>query len=237
MGNTKAVLIFSRDPAKDLICRGLSRKFSKLVKIPSLTSKVRTTADIHIFTTKEAAQTLSRSNRAAIHLQKGASFAEKLQNAVDELVHGGYSRIVIVGSDCPELRSGDIHRAFQNLSVHRLVLGPDHRGGCYLIGIHAEDGGHLQSIIWQANSDCAQLQNTFGADNTYLLPIKHDIDSMSDVRILAARKSKWGSIARNLLRQKPALFLAFPNHFIRLETNLQRAKWQLPPPSSLSSRY
>jgi glycosyltransferase A (GT-A) superfamily protein (DUF2064 family) len=231
---TKAILVFSANPRKDLVHRGLSRKFSGLLQIPSLTAQVTREADVHLFTADEdgpPSRKLSGSDYASIHFQKGASFAERLNCAIDELVLSGYRQIIITGSDCPELQSSDIHTALEQLSTHRLVLGPDHQGGCYLIGLHAEDRSKLAAIQWQANTDCLELQNAFGIENTYLLKVKHDIDSLSDVRLLANCKNKWGAMARKLLQQDELRIqfqISFP--IINLQTDLQRPNWQLPPP-------
>jgi glycosyltransferase A (GT-A) superfamily protein (DUF2064 family) len=231
---TKAILVFSANLQKDLVYRGLTSQFSRLLQIPSLTAKITAEVDVHLFTTEEDCPprlNLSGGDSASIHFQKGDSFGERLQSAIDELVFSGYHQIIVIGSDCPELQSRDIHEALEQLSAHRLVLGPDHHGGCYLIGLHAEDCSKLAAIQWQANTDCMELQNAFGIENTYLLRIKHDIDSMSDVRLLANCKNKWGALARTLLQQD-TLRIQFKIILpvITLQTDPQRPNWQLPPP-------
>ena len=44
-----------------------------------------------------------------------------------------------MGRDCPGLGALDIERAFAELTSKKLVLGPDHRGGCYLIAFRIAD--------------------------------------------------------------------------------------------------
>src|SRR5262245_55021634 len=197
----KAVLVFSADLNYDLAHRGLSKKFSEFLQINSLSSNVSDEADVHVFTNGNNCASRLRITDAfevSIHVQNGSTFGERLQNSIETLADIGYQQIVIIGSDCPELQSRDINLAFEKLSNRKLVVGPDHRGGCYLIGFHIQDSCKLFGIHWQANTDCVQLQQVFGKEDTFLLPVKHDIDSIEDIRILASHKNKWGSKARIL---------------------------------------
>ena len=229
---TKAVLVFSADIQKDLARRGLNKKFAELIQIPFLNSKVTSQADVHVFSTEKNLAYRSKIRNVSIHLQSGQSFGERLQRAVTKLVVSGYRQIIVVGSDCPELQSSDISTAFEKLSNHHLVLGPDHRGGCYLIGFHAEDSHKLRGIQWQENTDCAELQEVFGPEYTYLLSVKHDVDSIVDVQILSRCKNIWGAKAKELLQQenKKSHKTESSRSLIHLPTDTQRPRWQLPPP-------
>jgi len=234
VGFKKAVLIFAAEVRQDLFSRGLSERFAELLRGPSVNSDITSIADIHLFTTAKSAAEQGFFD----HQQSGASFGERLTNAVRELVQLGYTEIVVVGSDCPELQSGDIATAFQKLDSHRLVIGPDHRGGCYLIALHAEDSAKLSDVRWQVNTDCAELQLIFGSARTFLLRVKHDIDSIADIRLLATRNSKWGLRAKTLLLQgqtKEILPADATDLPLQLAIDAQRPRWQLPPPPIFSS--
>jgi glycosyltransferase A (GT-A) superfamily protein (DUF2064 family) len=235
----KAILIFSADPAKDLARRGLSRKFSELVRIPYLTRNVTHSADVHVFTAEGCPFSRlgdSLGTGGSFHIQSGTSFGEKLQNAIEHLSDSGYEQIIVIGTDCPEFQSTDIQTAIDKLATHRLVLGPDHRGGCYLIAFHAADRFKLWEIQWQVNTDCLQLQHNFGFENIFLLPTKHDIDSLADVYLLANCKNRFGARARAMLRREwnPQRWIENSSPLIELPTDLQRPRWQLPPPPFLS---
>ncbi len=234
---TKAVLIFAAGIQTDLALRGFTKRFSEFLQIPSLTSDVTADADVHLFSTDidlRSNSKRSESIKIFTHAQTGASFSERLQNAIAKLAQTGYQQIIVIGSDCPELQSRDIKTALAQLSKHRLVIGPDHRGGCYLIGFHIQDSHKLSEIQWQKNTDRDQLQHVFGEENTCLLSVKHDIDSIEDLRLLASCKNKIGARARSLLKElkqhhKSDTFLSL----IHLPTDIQRSRWQLPPPSEL----
>jgi len=231
-GKTKAVLIFAASIIEDLERRKLHKRFSPLVQLPPFDASVIRKADVHVFTTESGynCRNFASLHEVSIHLQKGQSFGERLTNAIEELANLGYSEIVMVGRDCPDLEIADIHLAFDRLGDFRLVLGPDHRGGCYLIAIHAADRSELCSVIWQQDTDRIQLQEIFLGE-TFILPVKHDIDSVADIRLLARTNSKSSFEARLLLQElqasKPQ---EQPHSYIYLPVDRQRSFWQLPPP-------
>ncbi len=177
----RALLIFAEEAPLDLARRHLPAAALPLLALPALNAG----ADVHVFSSRTAS---ARADRT-LHLQRGRNFAERFENAIETLGALGYAEIVAVGRDCPELSANDIARAFEQLRGKRLVLGPDHRGGCYLIAFRAADRALLRGIRWKRNTDCAELTARAGAAVVALLPIKHDIDSWADLR-LAARASQ-----------------------------------------------
>lgn len=187
----RALLFFADHVGLDLARRRLPKVTLALLPGRALERSPWRDVDVHFFGTRP-----SRSGSAErFHPQRGRDFAERLENAIETLAALGYEEIVAIGRDCPALRTADIAQAFDHLQSHALVLGPDHRGGCYLIAFRAEDRALLRGIRWRQNMDCAQLSARAGAARVALLPVKHDIDSWADLR-LAARTQN--SIARLL---------------------------------------
>lgn len=227
----QAVLIFADALALDLARRQWPQSFQDLLQIQQLDAEWSGGADIHLFTTA-GLPLPALSSPITLHTQQGANFAERLENAVETLVQAGYNRVVIVGRDCPDLAAQDIAQAFQLLDDHPLALGPDHRGGCYLIALHLKDRARLKGIGWQRNTDCAELTRRFGTLNTALLSVKLDLDTLSDVRLLARSSSRWRQLAAALLRTLTAVPLRFlPLPFPAAQQHL-RICWQLPPPTN-----
>src|SRR5205814_4568355 len=122
---------------------------------------------------------------SGIHRQSGHGFASRLENAIEKIHELGYDEIVAIGRDCPSLRATDIERAFAELASRKLVLGPDHRGGCYLIAFRSADRALLRDVRWKQNTDCAELLRRGGLEHVFLLPVKHDLDSWTDLRLFA----------------------------------------------------
>ena len=162
-------------------------------------------------------------------MQEGVSFGQRLENAIESLALIGYREIVIVGRDCPDLEPVDIRRAFELLDNHPLVLGPDHRGGCYLIGIHANDREKLHGIRWQRNTDFQEICQRFANDGIFRLAVKIDLDTIEDICLLASSKSPFRWVAKTLLELDTEYFAYECSH---PQTGLrkERIHWQLPPP-------
>ena len=55
--------------------------------------------------------------------------------AFQEGFRQGWKRVVLIGSDIPDLTSAIIRESFERLTDHDLVLGPARDGGYYLIGL------------------------------------------------------------------------------------------------------
>ncbi len=234
-GTRNALLIFADPVAVDLQRRGWSRAAAPLLQLsPACFSSPETMEwDVHFFSSGPMTGRLPAQWQA--HRQRGRGFGERIENALGDLCARGYERVVVVGRDCPELTALEIATAFARLATGcSLVLGPDQRGGCYLIGIRAIDASLLHSIRWRQNTDCAEISIRFGGESTHLLPAKFDLDSTADLavfaertthrsgllalRFLAALLAVWGGIGR-----RPAIRFDLARHF-------QRICWQLPPP-------
>lgn len=72
----------------------------------------------------------------------------RLERAVSEAFQSGTKRVVIVGSDCPGLNPEILHKAFDGLTDHDLVLGPANDGGYYLIGLTRPLSPLFADIPW-----------------------------------------------------------------------------------------
>lgn len=177
-----AVLIFADAQERDLRRRALPAACARLLQLPKSVAQA-VHADVHWFTDRGGA--VKAQSNLVVHPQRGRDFNQRLTNAVDDLAGRGYDRIIIVGRDCPQLSSDDIAEAAILLDRNRLVLGPDHRGGCWLIALHAADRHLLTGVRWQHNTDAAELLSRFGADRAAVLQIKLDLDSMEDLRLLS----------------------------------------------------
>jgi glycosyltransferase A (GT-A) superfamily protein (DUF2064 family) len=169
----------------------------------------------------------------SVHDQVGNSFGSRLDHALSELAARGYARVVIVGRDCPQLRSDDIRRSIRLLDFRRLVIGPDHRGGCWLIALHLADRSMLREIPWCRDVDRDALLDRFGLDQSILLEIRLDLDGIADVLALARRDRLWRWLLRALTPDyssvdcRPLLAQDANRRLVR--------RWQLPPPLGIAA--
>ena len=68
-------------------------------------------------------------------IQKGDTLGEKMNNAFKKGFEIGYQKIIIIGSDLPDLNSDLIKNAFTKLTLYDYVIGPSEDGGYYLLGM------------------------------------------------------------------------------------------------------
>ncbi len=177
-----AVLIFAQAQQRDQRRRGLSSNVGTLLSLPKLNASVPG-ADLHWFCDRPVRGVAMR-DRLTIHRQQGKTFSQRFENAVEQLSAAGYEKIVIVGRDCPQLTGDDVNRAIELLDSRRLVVGPDHRGGCWLIAIHAADREKLRGVRWQCDTDAAELMQRFADSACAMLPARIDVDTAADLRLL-----------------------------------------------------
>ena len=220
-----AVLIFADETHVDLARRSFPRAARPLLNLPAL-SRLSREIDVHLFSSTVQVALSS----PGIHRQSGHDFASRLENAIEKIHELGYDEIVAIGRDCPSLRATDIERAFAELGSRKLVLGPDHRGGCYLIAFRSDDRALLRGVRWKQNTDCDQLRARCQAADVSILPVKHDIDSWSDLRIFARTGDPLARLALFLVRMMCVSCAPIAQ---RLDLALQRmrVRQQMPPPA------
>jgi uncharacterized protein len=123
-------------------------------------------------------------------LQSGAGLGEKMKNAFSDLFDQGYDKVLIIGTDCPELSPGIINAAFDKLNNHDVVIGPARDGGYYLLGMKKLYPVLFQDISWSTDQVLHQTLSACvdsGLSNL-LLDELSDIDNEED--LIALKPSK-----------------------------------------------
>jgi len=225
-GPRRAVLIFADEAHVELARRAFPSAARPLLNLPSFGAELSPGIDVHLFTSSRG----STPCGPRIHRQAGHDFAARLENAVESVNDLEYDEIVVIGRDCPSLRPIDIEHAFGELESRKLVLGPDHRGGCYLIAFRLRDRDLLCGVRWKRHTDCAQLRDRCLPLEVCLLPLKHELDSWADIRLFARCGDRLARLASFLLRVVCGPDIAV-THFVDLALQRVRVRQQMPPPA------
>lgn len=93
-----------------------------------------------------------KKGEISYHLQKGKDLGERMRNAFEEIFHKGYTRILIIGTDCPQLTEETLNNAAKELNNYDVVFGPAKDGGYYLLGLKKLYNGLFQDIPWSTES-------------------------------------------------------------------------------------
>jgi len=70
-------------------------------------------------------------------IQEEGDLGARMRLAFRKGFRQGWKRVVLIGSDLPDLTPAIIRESFERLTNHDLVLGPARDGGYYLIGLKA----------------------------------------------------------------------------------------------------
>lgn len=80
-------------------------------------------------------------------LQSGGHLGERLSTAFsNELAKA--EKVIIIGSDCAELKTQHLRQASEALNHREVVIGPARDGGYYLIGLNKYIPGIFEGMPW-----------------------------------------------------------------------------------------
>ncbi|MCC3156848.1 TIGR04282 family arsenosugar biosynthesis glycosyltransferase [Hymenobacter sp. 15J16-1T3B] len=112
----------------------------------------------------------------------GADLGQRMAHAFAAAFAQGARRVVVIGTDCPGLRTELLATAFEQLRHHDVVLGPAADGGYYLLGLGQPQPALFEGIRWSTDS---VLRDTLAiAERQRLtvarLPTLQDVDTAED---------------------------------------------------------
>lgn len=70
--------------------------------------------------------------------QHGADLGERMKNAIGIVLRMGYEKVILIGTDIPQIHPETLNNAFDNLDEKDIVIHPTFDGGYYLIGMKKE---------------------------------------------------------------------------------------------------
>jgi uncharacterized protein len=120
-------------------------------------------------------------------LQVGDTLGNRMKNAFADSFADGYSSVVIIGSDCPELNQDILLSAFELFSNYDVVIGPATDGGYYLLGTRLWLPEIFENKNWSTEtvlSDTIQDLNRLNIKYA-LLPYLSDVDEEKDLTLMA----------------------------------------------------
>ena len=109
--------------------------------------------------------------------QGPGNLGERLCRAFGDAFESGARRVIVIGSDCPDVTPSDIEAAWAALEIHDVALGPATDGGYWLVGLRALDEAVFRGIHW---STSAVLEETLAICQQRGLSV-HRLRELSDV--------------------------------------------------------
>jgi rSAM/selenodomain-associated transferase 1 len=121
--------------------------------------------------------------------QKGKDLGERMRNGFMEAFEMGFKRVVLIGSDIPDLPLDFVEEAFTSLKKKDAVIGPSFDGGYYLIGFRdkAFSSRVFEGIAWGTETVFDETRKALKKlrRKVHTLPYQRDIDTVEDLRNLS----------------------------------------------------
>ena len=117
------------------------------------------------------------------YTQEGEDLGARMKNAFQDGFNDGYERIVLIGSDLPDITATHINAGLEALQHSPVVFGPAVDGGYYLIGLSKLQNSVFNDKPWSASH---LLEVTLDELKTLEVPFElldtlNDIDTFEDL--------------------------------------------------------
>lgn len=186
---SELLIVFMKNPelgkvktrlAKDIGDEEALAVYRKLLKT-TIESAQGCRADVRFYFSNSVDESLWPEDQSKI--QSGDDLGEKMKNAFQDGFADGYERIVIIGSDLPDMSSALIDKSFQSLSFMDTVIGPASDGGYYLLGMKKMIAELFENVNWSTSEvlETTLERLTKKKESYFLLETKNDIDTMDDL--------------------------------------------------------
>jgi len=83
-------------------------------------------------------------------IQDGADLGQRMSNALAEVFKNNFEKVLIIGTDIPDLSSDLINQALSQLDKNDIVIGPSTDGGYYLLGMKKFHPDLFNNIQWSS---------------------------------------------------------------------------------------
>ena len=138
--------------------------------------------------------------------QGDGDLGHRMRQAAKDAFDQGIKRVVIIGTDCPQLTPALLQQGIQILKSHDAVIGPAFDGGYYLIGMSLFSPTLFQGISWGTENVLRQtlLNANAAALRVGLLKPLSDVDHPEDIAV-------WHSLrTAPTNNNKPAISVIIP---------------------------
>ena len=117
-------------------------------------------------------------------VQKGADLGERMSHAFQDGFDDGYSEIVLIGSDLPNITKNVIHKGFKSLLQNEVVFGPAEDGGYYLVGLSKFHNCIFENKAWSTSNLLEETLTELKQKKieVSLIETLNDIDTFEDLQ-------------------------------------------------------
>ena len=117
------------------------------------------------------------------HLQSSGDLGNRMADAFEQSFEEGAQKVIIIGSDCQDLNSYIVKKAFEFLDKSDVVIGPTFDGGYYLLGMNSFHPELFEGVNWSTETVYKETIEICEKSNLTVqnLPVLSDVDYKEDL--------------------------------------------------------
>jgi rSAM/selenodomain-associated transferase 1 len=166
MSGSRALLVFAKTPkpgkVKTRLLAAVSAEVAAALHEACVADTLRLVGqmrgcDVFVFAAggtsyfPKLVKKLGNGARVRVLPQRGEDLGARMENAFRKCFAMGYREIVVIGTDTPWMGAERMRRAFAELKVNDVVIGPAEDGGYYLLGMRTMVPEIFREIPWSTD--------------------------------------------------------------------------------------
>jgi len=118
-------------------------------------------------------------------IQHIGDLGDRIHHAFDEVL-ANYDKVLIIGSDCPQIQKTHIDLAFESLNHTDIVIGPSLDGGYYLLGMKDDQSYLFEDMPWSTATLFGECLRKIFSRNKSVTELEHltDVDYEQDLKLV-----------------------------------------------------
>ena len=130
--------------------------------------------------------------------QEGEDLGARMSGAMQKVFSLGHRRVILIGTDLPNLTRRHLSEAVNDLGSHDLVLGPTLDGGYYLIALSRPVPELFSGLAWSTTTVLEETKKKAASLelSVTLLPSLRDLDDLDDLNAFIKLAGKDKSLSK-----------------------------------------
>ena len=189
MSTATAILIFTQEASKEATRKMLT---------PSKNRRVNQLVfdKLNHFVERTAVEAVSKTDNLQIFYSSqlikpnNNSFGQQLSTDIQVIFERGFEKVICIGNDCPALDENRILEAVKKLQTVDTVIGPDNRGGVYLLGLSSKDFRPeiFENLAWQSEKMLESYIKQADNQSIQMLEALSDIHTFQELQTYTKSK-------------------------------------------------
>ena len=130
--------------------------------------------------------------------QEGEDLGARMSGAMQKAFSLGHRRVILIGTDLPNLTRRHLSDAVHDLGSHDLVLGPTLDGGYYLIALSRPVPELFSGLTWSTTTVLEETKKKAASLelSVAFLPLLRDLDDLEDMQAFIQLAGKDKSLSK-----------------------------------------